>query len=763
MVTPVTRRPQTGRPEAVAQLPTLDLVEVGPTVPLHLRRLGAWCAEAGLVMLSGLVPLGLGWAATQTSMATVPLNPLLSATQQRVANTLQIPKHRLKSAVPPVTNLLWTVGLLAPLGVGYWQGKRLVCTGQTPPKAWLKLKIVDAQGCPPHWRVMLVRESLRWGLPLALTYGVAAASGASLGLGLLAIAGAGYLGLGLTSFGRRDRTAWHDQIAGTQVIGIGIGDARPTYQVTPADIFEPSPRRLLPPPSLYGAATDDGLMYRTNGHRTNGHQHLRNTGAEGMATVSHADGGLSSIVLSPLGPTATPLPPRSRRFPLRSLSLVGLGGLVVGSVWGTQTYIQAQVDQQLGDWSSDRQFLTAVQTLITTPENTTEYQAAILALARISDPRAVDYLADLLTQTDDPEILDTLQQALASQGLTALPALRQLSLTLASDLTLAATDEVGTLHRQQQATQAAITKILYLQDGQLAGARFDKVDLSYRAAAPAPFRLRVTDIDAAGTHWRGARLAQATLSGNRFAQAGADQQWDTVDDIVSDFSGADLKEADLSGTDLRSALLVRTSLLRARLSHSNLTGADLSHSNLSSAELRSTEATGSRWIESQLVGADLTGANFQQANLTRAQLSQVDATDSQWSQATLQDTQWREANLTGADLSQANLTRAALTGSRLQGANLSNANLSDASLRDADLVGVTLSGANLNGTDLAGARFTEGAAIAANSFITATPDVDPGTPLQGVDFSRAKNLDNQQLNDICAQGGLHPACRRLGF
>ncbi|MEO1591276.1 MAG: pentapeptide repeat-containing protein, partial [Cyanobacteria bacterium J06632_22] len=543
-----------------------------------------------------------------------------------------------------------------------------------------------------------------------------------------------------------DRTPWYDRMAGTQVIGTGVGDVRQTYQVAPEDIFEPAPLALRPrftQPTLYGAE-------------------LFGVPDDDQVSVSHDVGGLSSLVLSPLDSAPLPVVPApSRRFFLRPLSLVGLGGLVVGSVWGTQTYIQAQVDQRLGDWPSDQQFLTAVQTLIATPENTTEYRAAILALARISDPRAVEYLADLLTQTDDPEILSTLEQALASQGLAALPTLRQLSLTLNSDLVLDPADDQGSIRRQQQATQQAITKILHLNDGDLAGATFDKVDLSYRATAPAPFRLRLNDIDAAGTQWRGAGLAQANLSGSRFAAVGADGQWGTVDDVVSDFSGADLKEADLSRADLRSTQLVRTSLLRARLSQGDLREADLSYSNLSSADLLEVNASSSRWVESKLVGADLTRAIFGQADLTQAQLSQAAAVDTQWQQANLSGTQWHGADLSGADFTQANLRQAILTESRVRDADFSGADLSGASLRDADLMGVTLSGANLEGVDFAGARFTEGPAIAANSFITEAEAIESNDRLKGVDFSRSRNLDGRQLTYICSQGGLHPSCRRL--
>jgi hypothetical protein len=40
-----------------------------------------------------------------------------------------------------------------------------------------------------------------------------------------------------------------------------------------------------------------------------------------------------------------------------------------------------------------------------------------------------------------------------------------------------------------------------------------------------------------------------------------------------------------------------------------------------------------------------------------------------------------------------------------------------------------------------------------------TPDIgSQNASIQGVDFSKAKNLDQQQLAFICTQGGLHSRC-----
>jgi uncharacterized protein YjbI with pentapeptide repeats len=95
---------------------------------------------------------------------------------------------------------------------------------------------------------------------------------------------------------------------------------------------------------------------------------------------------------------------------------------------------------------------------------------------------------------------------------------------------------------------------------------------------------------------------------------------------------------------------------------------------------------------------------------------------------------------------------------RLLGANLRAANLTHANLRDTDLRGVWLQGAILDGVDLAGAILAEPVSTDSEGFVAAVPELPTGNQFAEVDFTRARNLDPEQLTFICTQGGLHPAC-----
>jgi hypothetical protein len=90
---------------------------------------------------------------------------------------------------------------------------------------------------------------------------------------------------------------------------------------------------------------------------------------------------------------------------------------------------------------------------------------------------------------------------------------------------------------------------------------------------------------------------------------------------------------------------------------------------------------------------------------------------------------------------------------------LRNAQLQNASFKDANLNTVILQGANLTNVDFAGAVFGPTAAGAeASGFIMLPPEFEPSDHLRGVNFNDALNLSSQQLDYICAQGGLHESC-----
>ena len=101
----------------------------------------------------------------------------------------------------------------------------------------------------------------------------------------------------------------------------------------------------------------------------------------------------------------------------------------------------------------------------------------------------------------------------------------------------------------------------------------------------------------------------------------------------------------------------------------------------------------------------------------------------------------------------ANLTATRLTGVSLRSANLENANLQNADLSRADLREANVDGANFQGTILFAGKQNP-----ADQFVE-TPDIgSQNASIKGVDFTKAKNLDPQQLAFICTQGGLHSRC-----
>ncbi|UVC13698.1 pentapeptide repeat-containing protein [Mesorhizobium onobrychidis] len=85
--------------------------------------------------------------------------------------------------------------------------------------------------------------------------------------------------------------------------------------------------------------------------------------------------------------------------------------------------------------------------------------------------------------------------------------------------------------------------------------------------------------------------------------------------ILTNLTGADLKEANMNGADLLGANLSGAELPGANLSNANLSKASLSGANLSNASLSGAVLTvaslrGARLAQVQLSGANLEGANL---------------------------------------------------------------------------------------------------------------------------------------------------------
>ncbi|MDI9639248.1 RDD family protein [Geitlerinema splendidum] len=185
--------------------------------PLLLRRLGAWVVEVTLISSSAIAPYAMGEYARTHSETQVPLNPVLSATQDNIAQTLAIPITQSDRTVAPITNLLWSVALAAPIAVTAWQLYLLGSTGKTSPKRWFGVRVIGANGAPPGVVRAFVREAVgRWGLPLGIAYSIWRYSGAFPDLGVLAgLAGFFLLAECASSRFNRHHRAFHDRLAGT--------------------------------------------------------------------------------------------------------------------------------------------------------------------------------------------------------------------------------------------------------------------------------------------------------------------------------------------------------------------------------------------------------------------------------------------------------------------------------------------------------------------------------------------------------------------
>jgi uncharacterized protein YjbI with pentapeptide repeats len=81
-----------------------------------------------------------------------------------------------------------------------------------------------------------------------------------------------------------------------------------------------------------------------------------------------------------------------------------------------------------------------------------------------------------------------------------------------------------------------------------------------------------------------------------------------------------------------------------------------------------------------------------------------------------------------------------------------------ANLQGVNLEGAVLTGANLTGVNLAGAQFFTLERSQVDGFVTTITQPPTTKTLVGVDFSKALNLRGEQLDYVCRQGGIHPAC-----
>lgn len=685
--------------------------EKNNSMPLVTRRFAAWAAEITLVVVSGLVPFGIGaYANTRSEFHRVPLNPVLVVTERAIARPLALPVSYGVHNVAWPTNILWSVALLAPVTLSAWQLYLLAKTGSTIPKRWFGVRVVNEAGNPPGFGAVLVREGIgRWSVPLSVAYLLWRYSllyphlGVFTVLALLMV-----LGESMALPSRQGRRALHDYLAGTY----------------PIDANRPLPSYL----------------------------------------VSQEQQAVNEEVGKPVTTESSSPWAQIRSYPNLALTGVALVSMaaVLSTLVGTQVYSQSQETQRKSQQINGEQFLVLVKQLnqnsIATQE---ERRSAILAMGTLNDPQATQYLTDLLVTEANPVLVDTIQQALTNIGPQAIPPLKIKNQFLASELASVSNvpQEQEIRQKRLQLNQQAINKILAVYSGKINDIDLSRTQLGNSGSGDSyTFSLVLENVDLSGVKFKSANLNQASFKGSRFRGVGEDGRWDTYDDVIADLSQVQMKQANLSNANLSRVVMNRSDLSRATLNRANLANTRLIEANLSSAQLVGADLRGAVLENASLTGADLGDAKLNEANLYAARLGRVTAIGTQLSYANLTKTDWQASDLSGADFEHANLSNANLSATRLAGAVFRSANLENANLQNADLTLVDLRGANVAGADFRGTILWASKQDPADQFVQTPAKGAQSADVQGVDFTQAKNLDAKQLAYICTQGGIHPRC-----
>ncbi|WP_414544317.1 pentapeptide repeat-containing protein [Nostoc sp. CCY0012] len=713
MATPIVRRKTTQSSQPKDP-------ETAHSLPLNTRRLAAWATEITLVVVSGLVPFGLGvYANSRSDVNRVPLHPVLVVTERAIARPLALPvTHSIRNVAAP-TNFLWLIALLAPVTLSWWQLYLLAKSGSTIPKRKFGVRVVNEQGQSPGLAAAVAREGIgRWTVPVSIAYILWRYSFAFPNLGLFTfLAVLMVLGEGIALPSRRGRRALHDWLAGTYTID--TSQALPSPTTANAE-GQQQPEQLNPVSMamLTGETTNTPNLWR-----------------------------------------------RMRQNPSLTLFAVALSSMiaVLGTLVATQVYIQTQQTRREVKQINSQKFLAFVEKLSPSSGATIEErQGLILAMGSLNDTQSIQFLTDLLVKETNPILINTIQQALTSVGPKAIPELNNKNQFLAGEL-----DSVGSnasperelrqqrLHMNQQ----TINKILSVHSGQTAGLDLSRIQLG-QSGTPGTsfFNLVLDNVDLSGINFKSANLNQASFKNSRFRGAGADGRWDTYDDEIADLSQAQMKQANFTDANLSRVVMNRSDLSRATLNRANLSHARLIGTDLSSTQLVGADFRSAVLENASLTGADLGDAKFNEANLSAARLTRAIAIGTQLSYANLTSTDWRGADLSGAYLDRANLSNANLSATRLTGAVLRSARLENTNLQNADLSFVDLRGANVAGADFQGAIIAPARQNPEDQFVQ-MPDIGSiSAVVRGVDFSQAKNLDTRQLAYICTQGGIHPRC-----
>ncbi|MFM7365309.1 MAG: pentapeptide repeat-containing protein [Cuspidothrix sp.] len=676
----------------------------GKVTSLATRRFVAWTVEISIFIASGVVPFALGADVnSRTQLQRVPLNPVLVVTEKAIARPLALPvTYGIRNVAWP-TNILWSLALILPTTLSAWQMYLLAKTGSTIPKRWFGIRVVNAQGQSPDLGAILVREGLgRWTIPVTVAYFLWRYSfvfpnlAVFTSLTILMI-----LAESLGWPAQRPRRALHDQLAGTNTIDI---------TTTVSNFPEAS-------------------------------------------TIDETDVNTTSKVQTSEG----------RNHPNLSLFLVGITSMiaVLSTLVGTQIYIQNQETQRRTEQSNSQKYLELIKAL--NPNNGASNQdreRAILALGSLDDKQAIKLLVDLLVKETDPKTLDIIQQALTNSGLKAIPELSRMNQFLAKELESMGKSRHGEFRQNQLIiTQLVINKIIGIYGGKINNLDLSNIQLGSQIVGNnSSFNLVLKNVDLSGIILKSANLYQADFRGSRFRGVGEDGRWDTYDDNVADLTNANLKQANLSATNLSRILMNHADLSRASLNKANLSYTRLFNANLSSAQLVGADLRNAVLENASLTNADISDADLTEASLYASRLVRVSAIGTQLAYGNLIKTDWQGADLSEAYLDYANLSNANLSATRLTGASLRSVNLENANLQNADLSRADLRGANVAGADFQGTVMFVGKQNPADQFVE-TPDIgSQNASIQGVDFSKVKNLNQQQLAFICTQGGLHSRC-----
>ncbi|NJN21160.1 MAG: RDD family protein [Leptolyngbya sp. RL_3_1] len=226
-------------------------------VPPLGRRGLAWGLELAIVVVGIAAPVYGGIVHTQRAeqqdaAAAVRLSPLLQIAQTTVAQTFGLPRRALRETITPLTYGLWSVALGVPvvlLGIHLYGLRR---RGASGPKAWLRIQVITVDGQMPTGRQVLLRDGVgKWGMPLAIAYGLWRIAGGFpnlwilLGLSVLSL-----VAESATGVFNRARRPWHDWLAGTCTVDPETGAiVRLTHQLASEDTA------IVPQPNSGGAIT----------------------------------------------------------------------------------------------------------------------------------------------------------------------------------------------------------------------------------------------------------------------------------------------------------------------------------------------------------------------------------------------------------------------------------------------------------------------------------------------------------------------------